>query len=191
MIKSLPLEKRTWTEEELAALPNEGYNHEVVDGRLVLSPKNNPEHGEICMRLSSALSMHVQRHKLGALWDSSTGFWMSNGNCRAPDISFISKQRLAGLKRPPKRFFRGAPDLAIEILAPSNTSNEFQARLHDYFTSGTRVAWVIDPETRTAAVYHGMDHPQTLGLSGVLQDEQYLPGFRFPVADLFAEWDWD
>ena len=81
-----------------------------MDGELVLSPKNNPEHGEICTHLLTALFLHAQAHKLGAVWDSSTGFWMRNRNCRAPDVSFVSKARLKGLKRPARQFFRGAPD---------------------------------------------------------------------------------
>jgi len=83
--------KKAWTEAELEALPEDGYTHEVVNGELVMSPKNNPEHGEICARLLTALRTYAQAHRLGAVWDSSTGFWMHNENCRAPDISFVAK----------------------------------------------------------------------------------------------------
>lgn len=191
MIASSQNEKKTWTEEELAALPDDGYNHEVVDGRLVLSPKNNPEHGEIATELSSALRSYAKAHQLGTVWDSSTGLWMSNENCRAPDISFVRKERLRGLTRPPKRFFRGAPDLAIEILAPSNTEQDLKERLADYFGSGTQIAWVIDPESKTATVYHGSEVRTTLGESDFLDGEHVLPGFRIAIAQLFADWNWD
>lgn len=62
-----------------------------------------------------ALGSWTQTHKLGAVWDSSTGFWMRNRNCRAPDVSFVAKARLKGFKRSSKQFFPGAPDLAVEI----------------------------------------------------------------------------
>src|SRR5688572_19199882 len=102
--------RKIWTDVELQALPDDGYLHEVVNGELVMSPKNNPEHGEICARLLTALRTFADAHKLGPVWDSSTGFWMHSQNCRAPDVSFVSKNRLLGLKRPLRKFFQGAPD---------------------------------------------------------------------------------
>src|SRR5687767_7462908 len=93
------LQKKVWTEEELQALPEDGYMHEVVDGELVMSPKNNWYHGEICADLLMAMRAFAKQHRLGAVWDSSTGYWMQNLNCRAPDVSFVSKERLKGLRR--------------------------------------------------------------------------------------------
>src|SRR5947208_13489155 len=91
------LRQKVWTEAELQALPEDGYIHEVVDGELVMSPKNDFYHGDICTRLSFALEASNREHKLGVVLDSSTGFWMHNRNCRAPDISFITKSRLLSL----------------------------------------------------------------------------------------------
>src|SRR6266550_8308868 len=89
--------KKVWTEAELEALPEDGFIHEVVDGELVMSPKNNWLHGRICTRLIVALGNFVTKHRLGAILDSSTGFWMSNRNCRAPDVSFVPISRLTSL----------------------------------------------------------------------------------------------
>src|SRR5688572_7489928 len=150
-------EKKVWTEAELQALPDDGFNYELVNGELVMSPKNNPEHGHICTRLSAALVTYVEREKLGAIFDSSTGFWMQNENCRAPDLSFVSKARLAGLKSAPRSFFKHAPDLAIEVLSPNNTRAEIDERLRDFFSSGTKLAWIIDPESKSAEVCYAMD----------------------------------
>ena len=94
MIAEAASAKRIWTEAELQSLPEDGYLHEVVNGELVMSPKNDFFHGRICTRLSTALNNFVTQQKLGAVLDSSTGFWMHNHNCRVPDISFISKERL-------------------------------------------------------------------------------------------------
>src|SRR5688500_14556089 len=160
--------RKKWKEEELQALPDDGFNHEAVDVELVMSPKNNPEHGQICMRLAAALHMHVEREKLGAMFDSSTGFWMENENCRAPDISFVSKERLRGLKRPLKKFFRFAPDLAIEVLSPNNTRAEIQERLRDFFASGTKLAWIIDPESKSAEVCYSLEKRKLVGPNGEL-----------------------
>jgi Uma2 family endonuclease len=166
--------KRTWTEAEIEALPENGCIHEVVNGQLL-----------------TALRSHAQAHKLGAVWDSSTGFWMRNRNCRAPDVSFVSKARLKGFRRSARQFFPGAPDLAVEVLAPSNTPSELSGRLEDFFNSGTQLAWVVHPEEQFVEVCHSPTKRRILGPGAVLDGEKLLPGFQFPIADLFKEWDWE
>jgi Uma2 family endonuclease len=183
--------RKVWTEAELQALPEDGFVHEVVKGELVMSPKNNLQHGNIAFRLSMALGHHVQSHRLGVVLDSSTGFWMRNRNCRAPDISFIAKRRLAKWKPSAKEFFVGAPDLAVEILSPNNTRSEMDARLRDFFESGTRLAWIIAPDAERAEVCHSLTQRELVGSGGFLVGEDVLPGFRYPIADLFAGWDWE
>jgi Uma2 family endonuclease len=191
MNATLQTPKKVWTEAELQALPDDGYNHEVVDGELVMSPKNNFQHGDICTRLITALHNFVRQHKLGVVCDSSTSFWMQNRNCRAPDISFISKERLAGKKRPDKKFFQGAPDLAVEVLAPHNTRREITERLKDFFSNGTRLAWIINPDDESAEVCHSPTERRLVGPGGVLDGESVVPGFQLNLAELFQEWDWD
>src|SRR2546423_5305968 len=131
MSAALELAKKVWTEAEIEALPEDGYLHEVVNGELVMSPKNNFFHGRICMRLSSALDRSATEGRLGVVLDSSTGFWMHNRNCRAPDVSFVTTARLIqlGFKPSSRKFFPGAPDLAVEILSPNNTRTEINDRL--------------------------------------------------------------
>jgi Uma2 family endonuclease len=185
-------EKKVWTEAELQALPGDGYNHEVVNGELVMSPKNNFEHENICGRLYFALENFNRQHRLGAVLGSSAGCWMKNRNCRAPDISFIPKDRLTslGFKFSTRKFFPGAPDLAIEVLSPSNTRTEIDERLRDFFASGTQLVWVINPQDESVEVCHSFTQRSLLGPGGELDGEHLLPGFRIPLADVFREWEW-
>jgi len=184
---------KTWTEAELQALPEDGYIHEVVNGELVMSPKNNFYHGDICSELLTAMRLFVKKNRLGAILDSSTGFWMKNQNCRAADISFVSRARLQalGFKRSASTFFPGAPDLAVEILSPNSTRTEMDERLRDFFASGTRVAWLIDPEAERAEICHSLTRRELVGSGGFLEGEDLLPGFRYPIAELFAKGDWE
>lgn len=185
--------KRLWTEEELQALPDDGYDYELVNGELVMSPKNNFEHETICVRLLLGLANFNRAHHLGAVLGSNLGCWMHNRNCRAPDVSFISKQRLQqlGFKPSTRKFLPGAPDLAIEIVSPSNTRAEVDARLKDFFTSGTSVAWVIHPEEQFVEICHSPIDRKILGSGALLDGEQILPGFQFPIAELFREGEWE
>jgi len=184
--------KKVWTEADLQALPEDGFIHELVDGELVMSPKNDFYHGGICSELLTALHTFVRANRLGMVLDSSTGFWMKNRNCRAPDISFVSRARLTalGFKRSTRAFFPGAPELAVEVLSPNNTRAEIDRRLRDFFESGTRIAWVIDPEAQRVEVCHSLTSRQLVGSGGLLEGEDLLPGFSYPIADLFKEWDW-
>jgi len=193
MIAEAKSAKKIWTEAELQSLPEDGYLHEVVNGELVMSPKNDFFHGRICTRLSTALNNFVTQQKLGVVLDSSTGFWMHNRNCRAPDISFFSKERLVreGFRPSTRRFFPGAPDLAVEILSPNNTRAEIDERLKDFFSSGARVAWIVNPDAECVEVCHAPDKRRLLGAGAELDGEQLLPGFRYPIADLFKDWDWE
>jgi Uma2 family endonuclease len=193
MSAAVDVAKKVWTEAELEALPEDGFIHEVVNGELVMSPKNNFQHENICTRLLAALREFNRQHRLGVVRGSSAGYWMNNRNCRAPDISFVPKARLDALGFSPnsRRFFPGAPDLAVENLSPNNTRAEIDERLRDFFASGTQLAWIINPDTESVEVCHSLTQRQLIGSGGYLDGEALLPGFRHPIADLFKEWDWE
>jgi len=183
---------KTWTEAELQAMPDEAYTHEIVNGQLVMSPKNNFQHEQICERLNFALESFNRLHRLGAVFGSSMGFWMENRNCRAPDVSFVPKERLlrVGFKPDTKSFFPGAPDLAVEVLSPGNTRAEMDERLADFFTSGARLVWIVHPDERFVEVCHSLTDRRIVGPAGCLDGEDLLPGFRVPVSELFKDWEW-
>ena len=193
MRAALELAKKVWTEAEIGALPEDGYLHEIVNGELVMSPKNNWYHGRICTRLLFALEAFNRTHRLGAVLDSSPGFWMQNRNCRAPDVSFVPKARLQRIGFRPRatQFFPGAPDLAVEILSPNNTRAEMDERLKDFFASGTQTAWIINPADESVEICHAPTRRRLIGSGGFLDGEQLLPGFQYPIADLFKDWDWE
>ena len=96
-----------------------------------------------------------------------------------------------GFKRRARSFFPGAPDLAVEILSPNNTRAEIDERLRDFFASGTQLAWIINPETESVEVCHSPVRRRLVGPGGALDGEDLLPGFQFPIAELFKEWEWE
>ena len=114
-------EQKVWTDEAFMALPKDGHLYELVNGELVDMGNSGMEHGEIGSLLGGLLAIYVRQHKLGTVCDSSTAFALKNGNKRSrsgcmalsPDVSFVSRERLKGLKRPPRGFFQGSPDLAV------------------------------------------------------------------------------
>ncbi len=96
-----------------------------------------------------------------------------------------------GFKTSTRKFFPEASDLAIEVLSPNYTRKGIDDRLRDYFSSGTVLAWVIHPDEQVEEVRYGLENQTKLQAGGTLDGEHLLPGFRFPVADLFGHPDWE
>ena len=178
--------KKTWTEKELLSLPKNGHKHELIHGELIMVPAGM-EHENIVIKLSAVLEKFVSEHKLGSVFGSNAGYWMKSGNLRSPDVSFISKKRLQGFKRPPKGFFKGSPDFATEILSPSDTMENLHEKIVEYFENDTKLLWVINPEEQFVLVYHSPRHEKLLRGSDILNGEDIFTGFTFPVSELFVE----
>jgi Uma2 family endonuclease len=178
-----------WTDEAFMAMSRDGHGYELVDGELIDTGNSGMEHGGIGSLLGGLLAIYVRQQKLGTVCDSSTAFTLKSGNKRSPDVSFVSKERLKGLKRPPRGFFQGSPDLAVEILSPNNTVEEIHEKIVEYFENDTRLVWVIHPDEKYVLVYHSPEPDRFLRPQDGLEGEAIVPGFSMSVAELFEEWD--
>ena len=158
---------------------------ELIDGTLVEKPVGYLE-SFIAGVLITHLNQFVLPRKLGIVTGEAGLMRLVGGRVRMPDVAFVSFDRLPGRRVPTEPIPTLAPDLAVEVLSQSNTAGEINQKLLEYFHSGTRLAWVVDPPRRTVAVYHAPVEPtRVLDVSGTLEGEHVLPGFQMPVADLF------
>ncbi|HZL37634.1 MAG TPA: Uma2 family endonuclease [Tepidisphaeraceae bacterium] len=156
---------------------------ELIDGTLVEKPVGYLE-AIIAFNLGTDINNYVRPRNLGVVSGADSTLRMaSSGRVRLPNVAFISRDRMPKTLEPIPTI---APDLAVEVLSPSNTHAEMAQKLREYFQSGTRLVWFIDPPTRTVAVYHGAGEPTRVLAEGAMLDgEQVLPGFALPVAELF------
>ena len=155
---------------------------ELVDGTLVEKPVGSWE-SLIALRVGSMLLSFVEARKLGAAFGADGAMRMKSKRVRMPDASFISAARLPKTR---DKVLNVSPDLVVEVLSESNTKTEIQQKLTEYFKSGTRLAWIIDPQSRTAAVYHDARRVAlVVDEKGFMDGDPVLPGLRFPLADLF------
>lgn len=158
---------------------------ELVDGTLVEKPAGLIE-AIVATDLSTDLNLFVRPRNLGIVSGPDSTLRMVSGRIRLPDVSFFSRARLPGGVAPREPIPSLAPDLAVEVLSESNTTEEIDQKLREYFQSGTWLAWVVDPRTRTVAVYDGPAEPtRILEESDHLDGGEVLPGFTLAVRDVF------
>jgi Uma2 family endonuclease len=124
-----------------------------------------------------------REHDLGKVWPADNGFQCfphAPGLVRKPDVSFVKKGRLPG-DVSPDDWVKIAPDLAVEVVSPGDTIEEFDEKLDDYHRAGIPLVWVIYPKRRKARVIH-LDGPDVvLGEDDELSGEDVIPGFRCPL----------
>lgn len=173
------------TAAEYARLPEDGRRHELRAGTLVSEPLPFPRHAQLQARLAHALSTFVDANGLGVVLTDG-GFLLSRApdTVRGPDVAFVRRDRYDAAEAS-RGFFRGAPDLAVEILSPSNRPAEIHAKIADYLAAGARLVWVLDPARRAVTVHRSLLDRRRLGSDATLDGEEVLPGFAIAVGRLF------
>ena len=160
---------------------------ELVRGELRVTPAPGAPHGMITANLTFLLSAHVRERKVGWVFPDSVGYQLVDlpRTVRRPDVSFVRADRL-----PPEGvgpgFLKLAPDLAVEVLSPTETASALEETLDDYRACGTLLIWVVDPLRRTVMIIASDAQPRWSGAGGRLDGGAVLPGFNCAVADLFV-----
>jgi Uma2 family endonuclease len=159
--------------------------YELVDGVLVEKVMGVQE-SYLAAFLILTLGEFTTRHNLGFILGADGMARLAPGLVRIPDISFISWQRVPGGQVPRVPMLNFAPDLAVEVLSPSNTQQELERKLRDYFTAGVRLVWYVEPVQRTVQVFTAIDQANLLQEDQTLTGDPLLPGFSLPLRELFA-----
>src|SRR5215212_8243196 len=143
------------TADELLALPRgKGKRYELVAGELRVMSPAGWRHGQIIANVSDLLGVFIRQKKLGRWFGAETGFLLKRDpdTVRAPDFAFIASERLPKAK-PKESYWPGAPDLAVEVLSPSDTAGEVAEKIEEWLASGCIAVWVVDPKLQTVTIY--------------------------------------
>ena len=179
----------TATEEDLIAVnARKSGIFELVDGVFVEKGMGVAE-SALAGVLLSLLREFIVARNLGLVCDADGMLRLFSGLVRGPDVVYISWGRIPGGRYPTETNGNFAPDLAVEVLSPSNSKAEMARKRCECFAAGVRLVWEVDPRARTLAVYTSDETPITLGASAIVEGGEVLPGFAMPLADLFAELD--
>jgi Uma2 family endonuclease len=175
------------TADELLRLPDDDLRHELIRGVLTTMTPPGWQHGKLTSRIDRSLGTFVEQHGLGEVATGEPGFRLAENpdTVRAPDVAFIQRDRLPTAAAEPG-FFRGAPDLAVEVISPSDLYTEVDEKVAEWLEHGTRLVLVVNPRRRTVAVHRPDRLVRILGTDDTLDGEEVVPGWTLPVRDLFA-----
>jgi Uma2 family endonuclease len=158
---------------------------ELVDGVLVEKTMGFFE-SRLAIVLAYFLERYLEKHDLGIVLGEGGLMQPQAGTVRAPDVSFFSWDHFWDRLLPSGAILRMAPDLAVEVLSPSNTKKEMLRKRQENFAGGTRLVWEIDPKTRTVRVYTSPTKFTLLRENQSLDGGDVLPGFKLSIRTLFA-----
>jgi Uma2 family endonuclease len=161
----------------------------LLKGILYVLPLNGWAHGDIATELLTVLSVYAKAHNLGLFTTSKTGYRLNENTVLAPDVGFIAQSRIP--EELPSGYVPFAPDLAVEVLSPSNTDVEMTRKIELYLCYGTRLVWIVDPELKTIQVYRALENSSSaqvdfLKTEDTLTGGDVLPGFEIAIKILFS-----
>lgn len=175
---------RLVTAEEYAQMP-EAEGSELIRGRVVPLMPPGEIHGDLQAALIAALRPFVRIHGLGRVY-GEIGYYLERNPdvVRAPVVSFVQTSRLRiGDAR--RKYFEGAPDLAVEIVSPTDRWTDIEDKVRLYFQNETRMVWIIEPDSQTVTVRTSAGTSRVYTLNETLSGEDVLPGFELALSELF------
>ena len=165
--------------EEFDRLEEEEFRYELDEGELITLTRPRVRHARIEGNLYFALRSYLDGNPIGEVLGADILYVLRSATKRAPDVSVVFR------RIDPDQEIQGAPEIAAEILSPSNTRRAMQRELSQFFAAGCKLAWIIDPETRTVEVWESAAKPARLLKESDSLETPLLPGFTCPIAKLF------
>lgn len=181
--------------EEYLATPEINLRYEIIDGEMIMSPASTFDHQWIMHNILDALRPFVKKKKLGAVVGAPCDILIRRAplRTRQPDVLYISFERsnktISELRK--MAVLEIAPDLAVEILSPSDKRSVLKAKLDDYIKIGVRECWVVSPQAETVEVIRlSAESATTVNLFKMtdLLRSEVLPDFKMKVANIFSDY---
>ncbi|MFO0825769.1 MAG: Uma2 family endonuclease [Gemmataceae bacterium] len=175
----------TLTEFEQMPDPADGSKLELVRGEVIAMSPPKARHGICCSAIGWILQNFVKPKRLGWVTTNNAGVVLKRDpdTARGPDVAFWSISRQPQM---PEGYFLIPPDIAVEVLPSDDRRADVREKIKDYVSSGVRLVWLVDPETKTVLVYQGTMRGTEVGDDDLLDGGDVLPGFSCLVADFFG-----
>ena len=178
---------RLLTADELLRLSSQGVRGELIRGVLSETMPTGMKHGAIVVNLVTELLNFVKPRRLGILTASDSGVWLERDpdTVREPDIAFFSAET-SPLDEWVHGYAEVVPDLVVEVGSPGDSHRELNDKALMWLSFGTRLVWVVHPDTRTVDAHRANRPVVTLSEAQTLDGLDVLPGFTCPVVEIFA-----
>ena len=175
---------RRMTADDLLHMPDDGFRYELVRGELRKMSPPGIDHSRYVGKIYLRFANYVTAEGLGEALPGDPGFKLADDHVRGPDIAFVRPGRLNPIGSQPG-YYGGHPDLAIEVISPSDRLAEVQEKVEDYLEAGVQVVVVVNPRNKTVAIHRSAVEVMTLTEADTLEVPNLIPGWQLPVADIF------
>ena len=160
--------------------------YELVDGEVVEMAPTNEQHGSAAFNITGALFVYSRDTGIGrGVVETGYRVRQEPDTVRGPDVSFNLSSRDPD-EMVATGFVLGSPDIAIEVVSPSNTAAGIERKVAEYLAAGSQRVWVVNPLDRTAVVHRADGTTINYAGEDVITDEELLPGFSLPLAEVFS-----
>lgn len=186
------IHEKTYTSDDLWELSKRDEAgdkfYELIDGEIVEMSPSSGKPGVIALRIGRFLQQFVDDANLGFVGGADTGFQLTPKDVLSPDVGFISKARHPNY---PERYFLGAPDLAVEVVSPTDSLKKVQRKARKYLEHGTKLVWIVYPDEETVDVCRLTEGGSLLidevSKYGTVEGGDALPGFTLALSEVFRD----
>lgn len=159
------------------------YRMELVNGQVIVMSPSGYESDEVAFEFGRQLANWVKPRNVGRVTGSSAGFNLPDLGVRAPDVSFVSADRL---HRAPRSYAPLVPDLMVEVKSPTDLIADLEAKIAQFLALGSKIGILINPEDETVKIYRPNQEPVRLTNGDVLTLPDLLPGWEVAISDLWS-----
>ncbi len=181
----MAIQERLYTVEDLWEISHkeDSKRFELDEGEIIAMSPAGDKHSAVVGELFRLIANYVVEHDLGDVSAPETGFILKPNTVRAPDVGFLAKERLTPMTG---QYYPIAPDLAVEVVSPSDTRRRIHRKVSQYLHAGTRTVWVVYPDDHLIDIYRPDGSLTTLSQEGdVLDGGDALPGFMVTLREVF------
>jgi Uma2 family endonuclease len=157
--------------------------YEIVDGQPEEKEMPGARHSGICARLATELGVYLKANRLGGLYVE--GSFQIGRNERIPDLAFVAVARIPPEGEPETKW-PIPPDLAVEVMSPSDLYERVYAKTIEYLAAGVKQVWLVSPEHHTITIYRSATSITAFAGDCELVSEDLLPGFRCALREIFT-----